>query len=105
MAHREFTDSTRITWNVWDVYPTLGDRRATSPDRRRFLRETAERRTAFNLAHVSPEYAQGWLAFQAGPERRRLAPVPTGWDGLDDRDLERLLEVATPVGRSRRPPA
>jgi hypothetical protein len=102
MAHREFTDSTRVIWNVWDVYPTLGDRRGAPSDRRRFMRETLDRRTAFNPARVSPEYAQGWLAFQSGVERRRLAPVPQGWESLDEHSLERLCQAATPVGRRRR---
>jgi hypothetical protein len=102
MAHREFTDSKRVTWNVWDVYPTLGDRRVPLGDRRRFMRETEERRESFNAARVSPEYLRGWLAFQSGEERRRLAPVPTGWEALDEADLERLCQVATPVSRPRR---
>jgi hypothetical protein len=102
MAHREFTDSERTTWMVWEVYPMLADRRASPGDRRSYTRETAERRTAFNPARVSPEYARGWLAFQSGLERRRLVPVPSGWDALDERDLERLCKAATPVGRPRR---
>lgn len=102
MAHREFTDSTQVTWYVWDVYPTLGDRRAPTGDRRRFMREAVERRTAFNPARVSPEYVHGWLAFQSGTERRRLAPVPQGWESLDARSLEQLCQVARPVGRPRR---
>jgi hypothetical protein len=104
MAHREFTDSRRITWNVWDVYPDYGDRRGLLGDRRHFIRETVERRAALDAARlrVSPEYVRGWLAFQSGNERRRLAPVPDGWDGLDDPDLERLCQAARPVGRPRR---
>ncbi len=102
MAHREFTDSSRVTWDVWEVYPNLGDRRAAPGDRRRFIRESADRRTAFNPARVSPEYEHGWLAFQSGTERRRLAPVPIGWEQLDERGLEQLCRVATPVGRPRR---
>ena len=102
MAHREFTDSTEVTWNVWDVYPALGDRRTPTGDRRRFMRETVDRRTTFNPARVSPEYEQGWLAFQSSTERRRLAPVPEGWETLDAQSLERLCQAARPVGRLRR---
>jgi hypothetical protein len=104
MAHREFTDSRRITWNVWDVYPALGDRRGPLSDRRHFRREAADRRTAPDVTplRVSPEYTHGWLAFQSGHERRRLAPVPEGWQVLDDPDLERLCQAARPVGRPRR---
>jgi hypothetical protein len=101
MAHREFTDSRRITWAVWDVYPSLGDRRAIPGDRRQFMRESVDRRTAFNPARVSPEFARGWLAFQAGEERRRLAPVPAGWEQLEAEQLELLCQTAIPVGRPR----
>jgi hypothetical protein len=102
MAHREFTDSKRVTWVVWDVYPTLGDRRRSLEDRRRFLRETEERRTAFNATRLRPEYVNGWLAFESPVEKRRLAPVPEGWEQFDERDLERLCDAAVPVGRPRR---
>jgi hypothetical protein len=104
MAHREFMDSSRITWEVWDVYPALGDRRGPLGDRRHFMRESADRRAVLGVAgvRVSPEYERGWLAFQSGLERRRLAPVPSGWEGLDPPDLERLCQAARPVGRARR---
>jgi hypothetical protein len=105
MAQREFIDSKRTTWTVWDVYPTLGDRRGPFADRRHFLRETVERRaiTASSL-RVSPEFAGGWLAFQAGEERRRLAPIPIDWEAATPSQLEQLCAAATPVGRPRRLP-
>ena len=104
MAHREFTDSGQVTWDVWDVYPALGDRRGPHADRRRFMRDTQDRRTMLGAVslRVTPEYALGWLAFQSDHERRRLAPVPDGWEGLDEPELERLCQAATPVGRPRR---
>jgi hypothetical protein len=85
------------------VYPLLGDRRGPMGDRRSFIREDVERRTAFNLAHVSAEYASGWLTFQSGSEKRRLAPVPEGWESLDGAGLEQLCQAATPAGRPRQP--
>jgi predicted metal-dependent hydrolase len=104
MAHREFIDSRQVIWDVWDVYPALGDRRESLADRRRFIRDTVERRTMIGAAglRVSPEFTRGWLAFQSEHERRRLAPVPVGWEGLDEADLERLCQAARPVGRPRR---
>jgi hypothetical protein len=102
MAHREFTDSRRINWVVWDVYPTLGDRRRSPEDRRRFMRETDERRTAGSPLRLRAEYENGWLAFESRGEKRRLAPVPEGWDQLDERGLERLCDAAVSVGRPRR---
>jgi hypothetical protein len=104
MAHREFTDSNWVTWNAWDVYPSLGDRRRPCGDRRVFIREAGDRRTLRTGAGVavSPEYARGWLSFQSGDERRRLVPVPAGWEELDASELERLCQAARPVGRCRR---
>jgi hypothetical protein len=104
MAHREFIDSRHVTWDVWDVYPTLGDRRGSLADRRHFIRETVERRTMLGAAglRVSPQYTHGWLAFQSEHDRRRLAPVPDGWEELDEAELERLCQAATPIGRPRR---
>ena len=102
MAHREFKDSKQVSWDVWDVYPALGDRRTSGVDRREYRRETEDRRAAFNAARLSPELAQGWLAFQSPGERRRLVPIPRGWEALDPMALERLCQAATPVGRARR---
>ena len=102
MAHREFKDSKQVSWAVWDVYPSLGERRASGLDRREYRREALDRRTAFNPARLSPEFVQGWLAFQSQQERRRLAPVPSGWEALEPADLERLCQAAIPVGRARR---
>jgi hypothetical protein len=38
--------------------------------------------------------AGGWLAFQAGPIRRRLAPAPEGWQQLADAELAALCDRA-----------
>jgi len=46
---------------------------------------------------------QGWLAFQAGDDRRRLAPIPANWIALDDAALMVLLDSADRLtdGRSK----
>jgi hypothetical protein len=41
----------------------------------------------------------GWLTFEADEDRRRLAPIPEGWDNLPDGRLELLLKVAVAVPR------
>jgi hypothetical protein len=43
---------------------------------------------------VEPQYRKGWLAFQSGPEWRRLAPIPEGWASMTARDLLGLLSRA-----------
>jgi hypothetical protein len=43
---------------------------------------------------VPQELQQGWLAFQNGDERRRLAPIPDNWVTLGEAALLTLLEKA-----------
>ncbi|HET6230703.1 MAG TPA: hypothetical protein VFE05_11590 [Longimicrobiaceae bacterium] len=74
MAHREFTASDGTVWQAWDVVPgkTLG----------------------FRTHMTAPELSGGWLCFQCDAEKRRLAPIPEGWDTHPDDDLEGHLSRA-----------
>jgi hypothetical protein len=103
MAHRLFTDSRGVTWDVWEVEPSRVERRSGT-DRRRSPRPDPDRRTRNDepRVRISTELTQGWLTFQSASEKRRLAPVAEGWDLLDDAELEKLLHRATLVGRPRR---
>lgn len=80
MPTRTFTDRRGEGWTVWNVRP---DEHAvyTSP-----------------RVHLPPEMAEGWLCFESTGEKRRLCPVPAGWEELPDRGLDELL------ARSRRVP-
>ena len=51
---------------------------------------------------LSRELSHGWLAFQSHDERRRLVPIPAGWETLADDGLAALLERAEPVAPTRR---
>jgi hypothetical protein len=83
MAVREFTDSKDVDWQVWDVTP----------------------------AHLHPvtrgedymgNLQDGWLAFQSGNDRRRLAaPYPADWITLPLAELEELLRRSAPIVRRR----
>jgi hypothetical protein len=42
-------------------------------------------------------HPEGWLTFQAGTARRRLSPIPGGWDAGSEADLARLLATAEPA--------
>lgn len=78
MAHRTFTDLTGRTWQVWSTRP--GPR-----------------------SKVAPELREGWLTFEAaGGEKKRVAPVPPGWENTSELELRRMLESGTPVAPSRR---
>ena len=73
MALREFEDGQGERWRVW----------ATVPARTEGLEDN---------------FRAGWLTFDNGRERRRLAPVPSAWSELPAARLALLLRVAEPAG-------
>ena len=109
MALRAFRDATGVLWHVWNVIPgaresaerRVGyDRRSPEP----VLRYTGpERRSAdrrrLSFA-VATGLAAGWLTFESPGERRRLAPIPPGWDRCSESGLARLCEQARPVAQT-----
>ena len=70
MAHRIFKDTDGRDWEVWDVVPSQW---------------------------VGPTLDGGWLAFQSGTDRRRLAPLPLYWATAPEIELRELLARAKPV--------
>jgi hypothetical protein len=111
---RVFVDENGAEWTAWEVRPGLtlseqverrgaGDRRVSAaPDpvieRRRGDRRVATRRLARGLGAA---LVGGWLAFQAGALRRRLVPVPQGWEHLSDAELADLCRRAAPASPVR----
>jgi hypothetical protein len=69
---REIDDARGVRWAVFAVYPT------TSPEQ----------------PVVREGFRSGWLAFDAGTETRRLAPIPSGWRDASDLELLTYLERA-----------
>ncbi len=67
-------------WTVWDVFPTFDARVRMSGEAADLL-------------------VQGWLVFECEVEKRRLGPIPEGWDALPNDELGKLLESAVPVRR------
>ena len=118
MAHRTFTDARGVQWNVWAVVPQWADRRTgkqrrtqspedenfdppvleqrRQPDRRRGLPD------AFPRVRLKGGLDGGWLAFESGGQRRRLSPIPPGWESASDRELERMCDGAAPAAPPRR---
>lgn len=108
---RTFIDETGMEWTAWEVRPGLAlagvierrsgaDRRGSPPPdpviERRGWRD--RRRQAARLARVlGATIAAGWLVFQMGGVRRRLTPVPPGWEQLADRELAALCRRAAPA--------
>lgn len=94
MSYRRFTDADGRTWEVWEVHPSVIERRVNA-DRRGLRRAAVDRRRAreFRLA-IPLELSQGWLAIQAQTEKLRLAPIPLGWTHLTDEELSALIDRA-----------
>lgn len=107
MALRTFLSSKGVHWRVWSVIPggrEQDERRRgyerRSPDpvllyRGPERRGSSERRRAASL--FASALAAGWLTFECATERRRLFPIPPGWDSCSITRLERLCEQAQVV--------
>jgi hypothetical protein len=98
--YRTFLDDASRLWNAWDVIPhwgerRRGERRSASGDRSRDRRLADRRRNAGALRiSLPPRLVKGWLAFESGEERRRLAPIPEHWEILSDDALRALWRDA-----------
>ena len=69
-----------MEWNVWDVRPSVAQKAKTT------------------LA-VAAGLAAGWLVFERMGEKRRVAPIPEGWEDWSDEELRACLERAELVRR------
>ena len=105
--HRTFLDDLARLWNAWEVIPAWGERRGA--DRRQRAegarsrlvdRRAVERRRVSGVRiALPPRLAQGWVAFECGDERRRVAPIPAGWCEIPEHGLLDLWR-----GAERLPP-
>ena len=80
-ALREVVDALGKMWSVFEVHPS-GEGVAST--------QGADAR------------AQGWLCLRTDVERRRILPIPSGWNTLNDAALLRLIDEAGPTGRRKR---
>lgn len=74
---RRFTDEHGTEWMAWAVQPP-GSRTERS-------------------AQLLGDFRHGWLAFESAGSKRRLHPIPDGWEDLDDTGLRALLVQAHSV--------
>jgi hypothetical protein len=94
MSYRRFMDGTGKQWEVWEVHPSAVERRMMA-DRRKTPRSGPDRRNRREFRLIMPaELRDGWLAFQGGAKKVRLAPIPNGWVHLSDDELEKLAQQA-----------
>ena len=119
MAFRTFTDSAGQEWQVYDVVPRPDERRRYDrrsskvavpepvSDMDRDQREDDDRRLTVGRQSPLAGLKEGWLAFESGEDRRRLSPIPEGWETATDAELERYREAAREVRPrvSNTPPA
>lgn len=77
-GHRVFRDGAGTSWEAFAVYPS-----AQSQSR----------------ARLPGPYRNGWLAFECASEKRRLSPIPEGWQSLAEPELIALCERAERVRR------
>jgi hypothetical protein len=84
---RSIRDQQGVAWQVWAVLPV-------SIEPHRIIDPT----TGTDRLPLPPEFAGGWIAFEsARGERRRIGPLPDGWDTLDDDALLAVLDRASRV--------
>jgi hypothetical protein len=104
MASRVFTDEGGRRWTVWEVHPTLAERRERNTGPQIGTRE--RRRVTGPRVYVPSKMADGWLAFESSDgERRRLAPIPeipSGWDAASVDELSAWCAIANPAPSPRR---
>jgi hypothetical protein len=86
---RGFTDSTGVEWRVWEVFPS----RASRPGNADSFSRTSLKDSPFE---------NGWLCFESDTCKRRLAPIPSGWEFVPVRQLDKLCREAEVVPARRR---
>lgn len=112
MSYRTFTDEHGVDWQAWDVRPRWAERR-TVEDRRKVdlgppngierRSEMSDRRIVLQeRSLLTSSLKSGWLAFESATEKRRLSPIPEGWDALADTELVALCRTAALVPHARK---
>ncbi len=91
MPLREFPDSLGRMWQAWDTYPRGSDHAGSA-----FAKYVANlpTRESGQPSTVPEEYETGWLTFKLDNARRRLTPIPAGWESADDAALRGYLDSA-----------
>ena len=56
-------------------------------------------RLAEVLSSLPADWKDGWLTFESEGEKRRLAPIPKGWEAFSPERLDLLRRMAEPAPR------
>lgn len=78
---RTITDAAGVQWTVFEV--------------------RRDGQTQDQWSYLPEGFANGWLCFESEFSKRRLTPVPPGWQQLGADDLVGMLYQAAPVRRVR----
>jgi hypothetical protein len=110
MSYRTFVDRDGAYWQVWDSQPSKVERRMSADDRRhvkRFPWREAERRSGIDRRTISQRritlsegYGRGWLTLESLDEKRRLVPIPRGWEEASNTALRALCEQAKRIAKT-----
>jgi hypothetical protein len=77
---RQIRDDAGVEWMVYEVNPAAGAWRS--------------------IESLPAGYRNGWLCFESPTEKRRLTPLPAGWEELAIEQLSSLLSRAELVRRA-----
>ena len=107
MTHRQYRDEQDVEWQVWDIHPLEVTRRlrARAPEVAPTGLEPCEMTSSaasWTPMAVSGELAGGWLCFESAVEKRRLWPIPSGWELLSDMELTALCARAAQAPERKR---
>ena len=112
MPLREFLDGERRTWQVWDTVPKSASESAIFERSAQIMAQNEAREAeglaadraaaAAALRRFTRGRERGWLTFMHDDDKRRLSPIPDGWERFDDARLNALLQRAERVSKTPR---
>jgi hypothetical protein len=74
---RQIRDAAGVEWMVYQVDPATNTWRVSGT--------------------LPEDYRKGWLCFECPNEKRRLTPLPAGWEEYSSEQLGSLIGNAVPV--------
>ena len=91
MGFRTFHDADGIEWAAWEVRPA--DRQRQTPH---VVEGVDGLHASLNRPRRAVQMRESWLVFEASVsgEKRRVSPIPHGWDKAPDAELDAMRRSA-----------